>query len=162
MRVHHEQGLVKLLGEGSTFSFDGKSGALVSAARGGRVFDFTGLLVDAGLDGAYARGQMAFDPLFDKRTWELPAIRAVNSPDLARFLGFSEQDGALIAAYETPTSGYGVLNLSVYKAIDGTPWQVYVKGENLTNRLGLVNTSFIKNVAPIQGRSLTVGVRAEF
>lgn len=67
-----------------------------------------------------------------------------------------------IAAYETPTSGYGVLNLSVYKAIDGTPWQVYVKGENLTNRLGLVNTSFIKNVAPIQGRSLTVGVRAEF
>ena len=36
------------------------------------------------------------------------------------------------------------------------------KGENLTNRLGLVNTSFIKNVAPIQGRSLTVGVRAEF
>lgn len=66
------------------------------------------------------------------------------------------------AAYETRTGGYGMLNLSVYKAIDGTPWQVYLKGENLTNRLGLAHTSFIKQAAPLKGRNLTVGVRATF
>ena len=67
-----------------------------------------------------------------------------------------------IAAYESRTGGYGMLNLSVYKAIDGTPWQFYVKGENLTNRLGLAHTSFIKHAAPLKGRNLTLGLRAEF
>ncbi len=66
------------------------------------------------------------------------------------------------AAYETRTGGYGMLNLSVYKAIGGTPWQVYLKGENLTNRLGLAHTSFIKQAAPLKGRNLTVGLRASF
>ena len=66
------------------------------------------------------------------------------------------------AAYETRTGGYGMLNLSVYKAIDGTPWQVYLKGENLTDRLGLAHTSFIKQAAPLKGRNLTVGLRASF
>ena len=66
------------------------------------------------------------------------------------------------AAYETRTGGYGMLNLSVYKAIDGTPWSVYLKGENLTNRLGLAHTSFIKNVAPLKGRNVTLGLQARF
>ncbi len=66
------------------------------------------------------------------------------------------------AAYETRTGGYGMLGLSAYKTIPGTPWQVYVKGDNLTNRLGLAHTSFIKQAAPLAGRNLTVGVRASF
>lgn len=66
------------------------------------------------------------------------------------------------AAYETRTGGYGMLNLSVYKAINGTPWQFYLKGENLTDRLGLTHTSFIKQAAPLKGRNLTVGLRASF
>lgn len=66
------------------------------------------------------------------------------------------------ATYETRTPGYGMLNMSVHKAISGTPWQVYVKGENLNNRLGLAHTSFIKHAAPLKGRNLTVGVRMDF
>ena len=40
---------------------------------------------------------------------------------------------------------------------DGSPWQVYLKLNNLTNKLAYAHTSFIKNAAPLQGRSVSVG-----
>ena len=67
-----------------------------------------------------------------------------------------------LATYETRSSGYGMLNLSLHKAVDGTPWQFYLKAENLNNRLGRAHTSFIKQAAPLKGRNLTVGLRAQF
>lgn len=67
-----------------------------------------------------------------------------------------------LAAYETRTGGYGMLNLSLHKALDGTPWQFYLKTENLNNRLGRAHTSFIKQAAPLKGRNLTLGLRAQF
>ena len=66
-----------------------------------------------------------------------------------------------VAAFEQPTPGYGMLNLGVSYSgqTNGMPWQVYLKGNNLTDRLAYAHTSFIKNAAPLMGRNVTVGVR---
>ena len=68
------------------------------------------------------------------------------------------------AAYETETPGYGVLNLGAsYRWKSGSNiWQVYVKGQNLTNKLAYAATSFIKMQAPLMGRNLTAGVKVDF
>ena len=44
----------------------------------------------------------------------------------------------------------------------GTPWQIYAKARNLTDRLGYAHTSFIKSAAPLMGRNITVGVKMDF
>ena len=69
-----------------------------------------------------------------------------------------------VAAFELETPGYNMVNVGLsysgrYKA---TPWQVYVKGNNLGNQLAYAHTSFIKNVAPLEGRNLVVGMRLAF
>lgn len=70
-----------------------------------------------------------------------------------------------VAAFESETPGYGMFNLGVaYHAqtATGRPWQIYLRGQNLTDRLAYAHTSFIKNTAPLAGRNLTVGVRVDF
>ena len=70
-----------------------------------------------------------------------------------------------VASFETATPGYGMLNLGVsYRGqlSSGTPWQVYLKANNLTDRLAYAHTSFIKNAAPLMGRNITVGVKVAF
>lgn len=69
-----------------------------------------------------------------------------------------------IAAFESETAGYGMLNLAMgyqFKT-GGTPWQFYVKANNLTDRLGYAHQSFIKTSAPLMGRNLTAGVKVSF
>ncbi|CAM4260413.1 TonB-dependent receptor [Comamonas aquatilis] len=68
------------------------------------------------------------------------------------------------AAFESETAGYGMLNLGAsYQFRSGTnTWSVYVKGQNLTNRLAYAATSFIKTAAPLMGRNLTVGIKLDF
>ncbi len=46
--------------------------------------------------------------------------------------------------------------------MNGTPWQLYLKANNLTDRLAYANTSFIKNAAPLMGRNLTLGAKVAF
>ncbi|MHC1785732.1 MAG: alpha-amylase family glycosyl hydrolase [Christensenellales bacterium] len=99
MRIVWEQDSVAISGQGTRFVFDSTGGRLREAVCGDIRHAFTDLLVDAGVDGRYLRGQMAYDPLDDKRTWELPRIEAVAAGDAAGFLGFSEQDGLLAAEY---------------------------------------------------------------
>lgn len=70
-----------------------------------------------------------------------------------------------IADFETATPGYGMLNLGVTyssRFAGGTPWQLYVKANNLTDRLAYAHTSFIKNAAPLLGRNITVGMKVSF
>lgn len=70
-----------------------------------------------------------------------------------------------VAEFETATPGYGMLNLGVSyngQMSTGTPWQVYLKANNLTDRLAYAHTSFIKNAAPLMGRNVTVGVKVAF
>ena len=81
---------------------------------------------------------------------------------VAEFYRVSKQDK--VAAFETPTPGYTMLNLaaSYHTRIAGTPTQFYLKANNLGNELAYSNTSFIKNAAPLMGRNLTAGVRLTF
>ena len=70
-----------------------------------------------------------------------------------------------VAEFETATHGYGMLNLGAAyngKLANGSPWQLYVKGTNLTDRLAYAHTSFIKTAAPLMGRNITVGVKVAF
>lgn len=69
-----------------------------------------------------------------------------------------------VAAFESPTPGYGMLNLSASYAarLGGQDWLFYAKASNLTDKLAYAHTSFIKNAAPLAGRSLVVGARLEF
>ena len=70
-----------------------------------------------------------------------------------------------VAPFETATPGYGMLNLGVSyhgRFNEGTPWQVYLKANNLTDRLAYAHTSFIKNAAPLLGSNVMVGVRVAF
>jgi len=70
-----------------------------------------------------------------------------------------------VAEFESATPGYGMLNLGVSyssRFAGGTPWQVYLKANNLTDRLAYAHTSFIKNAAPLMGRNITMGVKVAF
>lgn len=69
-----------------------------------------------------------------------------------------------VAEFESATPGYGMLNVGVSYSgqRNGTPWQLYLKAHNLTDRLAYTNTSFIKNAAPLMGRNLTLGVKVAF
>lgn len=70
-----------------------------------------------------------------------------------------------VAQFESATPGYGMLNLGLAyngRTSAGTPWQVYLKARNLTDRLAYAHTSFIKDAEPLGGRNLTLGVRVEF
>lgn len=70
-----------------------------------------------------------------------------------------------VAAFETTTQGYGMLNLGMSytsQTGSGTPWTLYAKVNNLTDRLAYAHTSFIKTAAPLMGRNATVGVKVSF
>ena len=81
---------------------------------------------------------------------------------VAEFYRVGKQDK--VAAFETATPGYNMLNLSANydTRIGTTPAQFYIKANNLTNELAYSHTSFIKNAAPLTGRNLTVGMRVTF
>lgn len=70
-----------------------------------------------------------------------------------------------ISADEVKTDGFGMLSAHVnyypgYFA--GQDVAIYLKAENITNQLGYAHNSFIKDFAPLPGRSFGIGVRAQF
>ena len=70
-----------------------------------------------------------------------------------------------VAAYETPTAGFGMLNLGASYRLptsEGRSWLFYVRGTNLTNKLAYSHVSFIKDQAPLMGRSISIGARYAF
>ena len=69
-----------------------------------------------------------------------------------------------VAEFETPTAGYTFLNASVgYKFRVGPTYNnVYLRGVNLTNEEGRDHLSFLKEVLPLPGRSIIVGLTTTF
>ena len=65
---------------------------------------------------------------------------------------------------ETATDGYTLLDASVSYRFDVGSSQLtaYLKGQNLTDELVRVHTSFLKDIAPLPGRSVALGVRGSF
>jgi iron complex outermembrane recepter protein len=69
-----------------------------------------------------------------------------------------------VAEFEEPTSGYTLVNANLaYRFVsNGSAWEVFLDGRNLTDREARVHTSFIKEQAPLPGRGIGFGVRAWF
>lgn len=68
------------------------------------------------------------------------------------------------ADYELPTAGYFLLSASVAYTteIAGVTTSLFVKGINLTDQQARQSTSFLKDIAPMAGRGVVAGIRAEF
>ena len=70
-----------------------------------------------------------------------------------------------MAAFEDATPGYILVYSLVAWHIDtasGREWEVFVDGSNLSNREARPHTSFLKDVVPLPGRNLVMGVRLFF
>lgn len=69
-----------------------------------------------------------------------------------------------VAALETSTPGYDLLNLTVGYGgrFGGLPYQLYLKATNLSDELAFAHTSFLKTAAPLTGRNVTAGLRVAF
>jgi iron complex outermembrane receptor protein len=69
-----------------------------------------------------------------------------------------------ISAYEWATDSFFLLNASLgYKLpVAGYELDAYVKGVNLTDEEARLHTSFLKEIAPLAGRGVLVGLRARF
>ncbi|OHU88044.1 MULTISPECIES: TonB-dependent receptor [Pseudoalteromonas] len=75
---------------------------------------------------------------------------------------YAKQDD--ITAYETTTSGYTIVDASVQYDFShsGIDFVGYLNLDNLTDELGFVHSSFIKEQAPLPGRNVKLGIRAYF
>jgi len=75
---------------------------------------------------------------------------------------YQEQDR--VSSDETTTGGYTLVDASVSYDIPVTNQDiaVFLKGSNLTDTEARVHTSFLKDIAPRPGRSISVGVRGNF
>ncbi len=70
-----------------------------------------------------------------------------------------------VAAFEAPTSGFTRFDASLrYRMVFGAnrSADVYLVGKNLSNRDMRVHTSFLKDYAPLAGRSLHAGVTLNY
>ncbi|MEH6818177.1 MAG: ligand-gated channel, partial [Pseudoalteromonas distincta] len=74
----------------------------------------------------------------------------------------SKQDK--IAENETNTDGYTMLSASAnyYLDLGDVDMTIYIKGENLADKEGRVHSSYLKDEAPLPGRSVSLGIRARF
>jgi len=119
------------------------------------------------LDGDYVRAEQTTD---DQPLPRIPPLRAgaelryergawtagVNLRHVFRQGRFAE--------FETATSGYTLLGADLgYGFMFGrVRYDIFLRGSNLTNEAARVHTSFLKDFAPLPGRNVTLGVRAEF
>ena len=78
---------------------------------------------------------------------------------------YFEQDD--IASLETTTPSYTLLDFNYNYYLDGMGFKdsdmvLYVKGQNLTDEVALVHSSFLKNISPLPGRNYSIGLRGSF
>jgi iron complex outermembrane receptor protein len=74
----------------------------------------------------------------------------------------AEQDR--LAPFETETEGYTFVNagLSFRPGGEDSTWSVRLDGRNLTDELGRVHTSFLKDELPLPGRNVRLTLRTSF
>lgn len=68
------------------------------------------------------------------------------------------------AALETSTDSYVMVdaNVNYHFTLGQHDLSVYLKGKNLTDEYAQVHTSFLKDLTPLAGRSIAVGIRGSF
>ncbi|WP_024608245.1 TonB-dependent receptor [Pseudoalteromonas sp. TAB23] len=69
-----------------------------------------------------------------------------------------------VTAFETKTDGYTLFDAQAnYQlGLGGVDAQLYINVDNITDELGFVHSSFIKDKAPLPGRNFRFGVRGYF
>ena len=70
-----------------------------------------------------------------------------------------------VAAYEAPSAGYTLVNAHLSWHLDtasGNALELFVDGRNLLDREARPHTSFLRDYAPLPGRSVAAGVRLFF
>lgn len=71
-----------------------------------------------------------------------------------------------VADNETPTPGYTLVDASLAwhrdTASGNAAWEIFIDGRNLLDKEARVHTSFLKDLAPLPGRSIGAGVRLFF
>jgi iron complex outermembrane recepter protein len=76
---------------------------------------------------------------------------------------YADQDDT--AAFETPTSGYTMVNADLNWKLPvslGLDLSVFFRGTNLLDKDARRHTSLVKDIAPLPGRNFLLGIRAEF
>jgi iron complex outermembrane receptor protein len=113
--------------------------------------------VDAKLDAGgrlprIAPGRVGADLNWSRGGWRarVGAIRVADQDD--------------VAALETATEGYTLLDagLTYHWDVGGAGWEAFVEGRNLGNEDARAHTSYLKDVAPLAGRNIAVGLRVDF
>ncbi|MEZ0388522.1 MAG: hypothetical protein ACAI34_15730, partial [Verrucomicrobium sp.] len=69
-----------------------------------------------------------------------------------------------VAAFESATAGYTFLNADLsYNLVSGpVAYNFYVRGTNLTDERAREHTSFLKDILPLAGRGVVIGVKTSF
>ncbi len=78
---------------------------------------------------------------------------------------YFEQDD--VALLETTTRAYTLVDFNYNYYLDNMGFRdsdmiVYVKGQNLTDEVAFVHSSFLKDIAPLPGRNFSIGIRGSF
>ncbi|NQY87372.1 MAG: TonB-dependent receptor [Colwellia sp.] len=71
------------------------------------------------------------------------------------------------APLETATPAYTLIDFNVNYYLDGMSFRdsdmvLYIKGNNLTDEVAYVHSSFLKGIAPLPGRNFSIGIRGSF
>jgi iron complex outermembrane receptor protein len=87
-----------------------------------------------------------------------------HGPFRATLEGIRAEEQDRVAENETPTGGYTLLNAALfYRFLLGrTVTDVIVRGRSLTDEEARNHVSFLKDVAPLPGRDLSLGLRVGF
>ncbi|HUQ51813.1 MAG TPA: TonB-dependent receptor [Gammaproteobacteria bacterium] len=69
-----------------------------------------------------------------------------------------------LAAFETPTAGYTLVNADVRWRVErsGKELEWFVNASNLGDEEARKHTSFVKEIAPLPGRNYALGIRSRF
>ncbi|WP_371193682.1 TonB-dependent receptor [Glaciecola sp. SC05] len=96
--------------------------------------------------------RLTFGGEFSNQNWLIDAqiMRVMRQSDIAEF--------------ESATDGYTMIdaNISYFTSIQGYDLEIFAKGRNLGDEEARVHTSFLRDLAPLPGRSVLFGVRATF
>jgi iron complex outermembrane receptor protein len=77
----------------------------------------------------------------------------------ARYVGKADH----LAKLELPTDGYSLINVSAHwKPLKDQALKLFVDARNLTNETAREHASFLKDIAPMPGRSLRIGTAYTF
>lgn len=116
-------------------------------------------------DYVHATDTVTGDPLPRISPFHTSAAIAYRHADFgARLEGIFAGRQYRVSDNELPTDAYFIVNaaLSYDFHVNGLATNVYVKGVNLTNEEAREHTSFLKDVAPLAGRGVVVGMKVNF